>query len=347
MSSKAFGLILVFTTLLVLLTGCSSRNAKENFSDRGRYIYDEADRLKQEPEISLASYLWRLDSRTDYEIVLVFPKDVMDEDSIIKWFNDHGVGKKGRDNGAAVFVFPDNSVFVAIGSGNDKVSVTYSKTHGERIFQKFNDDPVLTLLRFVSAVGGKVDESLETEIGGRLFDGLKVNLNLILLWAAVIALLFFLVQQVNGFQPHDLILPVAVFVVLGIFFGFSAIGSGSGSRTYQTYGVITSAKHGSYPWTHTHTICTSTGKTTVCTSYPHPHTMYTNDVVFQSYEFKNYGYRFQTDEYPGAWKHGVGELDGLSIQMKTGNLNGVSGISDNSGGKTIGDGVWIGSAKKR
>jgi hypothetical protein len=74
--------------------------------------------------------------------------------------------------------------------------------------------------------------------------------------------------------------------------------------------------------------------------------MYTNDVTFLSYEFEPYGYRFETDEYKGAWQHGAGELDELSIRVESGNLAGIGGIDDNSGGKTIGDGVWIHAAKK-
>lgn len=336
-------------TSIVVFSACGGGD-KNNFSDRGRYVYDDAGVLPTESEIALASYLWRLDSQTDYEIILVFPHELMDEQSIINWFNSHGVGKKDRDNGAAVFVLPDKSVFVAIGSGNDKVSVTFSKTYGERIFKDFTDDPVLTLLRFTSALGGEIDKSSGVEIGGSFFESLKDNLNLILLWAAVVAFLFFLIQQFDGFQPRDFLLPVFVFAVLGIFFGFSALGSSSELDTYKTYGVITSTKPDSYDWTHmhSHTICTGSGKTEVCTTYytPHLHTMYTNDVAFLSYESKAYGYQFRTDEYRGAWDHQVGELDALSIRVESGQLSDISGLNDNSGGETIGDGVWIEAAKR-
>lgn len=351
MKSKVIVLSFLVSLLALLLAGCGGGSEKENYPDRGRYIYDEAGALATESEMSLASYLWRLDSKTDYEIVLVFPQNLMEEEEILAWFNEHGVGKKDEDTGAAVFVFPDNSVFVAIGSGNDKVSVTYSKTYGERIFKDFNDDPVLTLLRFTAALGGEIDKSAGTEVGGTFFESVKGNLNLILLWAAVVALVFFLVQQVDRFQPRDLILPAVVFVVLGIFFGASALGSSSALDTYGSYGVITSAKTGSHPWTHMHLhqVCTSTGKTTTCTTYttPHGHTMYTNDVTFLSYEFKEYGYRFETDQNRGAWNHEAGELDSLSIRIESGALASVGGLDDNSGGKTIGDGVWLQSAKTK
>lgn len=333
----------------VVFTACGGGKG-DDFSDRGRYIYDDAKVLPIESEISLASYLWRLDSQTSYEIVLVFPKEMMDEQAIIDWFNAHGVGKKDRDTGAAIFIFPDKSVFVAIGSGNDKVSVTFSKTQGERIFKDFSDDPILTLLRFTSALGGQIDKASSIEIGGSLFASVKDNLNLILLWVAFVAFFFFFIQQLDGFQPRDLILPLAVFAVLGIFFGFSALGSSSSFDTYKTYGIITSTKTGSYEWVHMHEHCITTGsgktQTTTCYSTPHMHTMYTNDVTFSSYESKTYTYRFETDEYKGAWERGIGELDSLAVHVQSGELQGVSGLDDNSGGETIGDGVWIEAAKK-
>lgn len=338
---------LVFMLPLVALVLPACSGGKELSQPRGRYIYDEANRLTFQSEISLASYLWRLDSQSGYEIVLVLPKNQLDEQDMIKWFNDYGVGKKDIDTGTAVFVLPDSSVFVGIGSGNDKVSVTHSKTYGERIFKDFNNDPVLTLLRFTSSIGGKINEGVGREIGSRAFDAIKNNLNLILLWAAVIALLIFLLQQFNGFQPHDLILPIGVFVALGAFLGISALSSNEAFDSYKTYGVITSIKRSTHDWIEMRTICTSTGKATTCYTVPVPHTDYINDVAILSYEFRDYGYRFRTTDSKGAWDHQVGELDSLVINIKSGNLTGVSGIDDNSGGKTIGDGVWILSGKNK
>lgn len=42
-----------------------------------------------------------------------------------------------------------------------------------------------------------------------------------------------------------------------------------------------------------------------------------------------------------AWDHEVGEVDYLEVNRKSGNLYSVFRANDNSGGKTIGDGVWI------
>jgi len=331
----------ILVILILFFAGCDS--GKDKTQPRGRYIYDEADRLPIQSEISLASYLWRLDSQTGYEIIIVLPKNQLDEQSIIQWFNNHGVGKKEIDNGAAVFVLPDSSVFVAIGSGNDKVSVTYSKTAGERVFQDFKNDPVLTLLRFTSAIGGKINEGVEREVGSKAFDAIKNNIDVILLWAAVIALFIFMIQQFDGFQPRDLILPVAVFVVLGAFLGISACSSAISSNSYQTYGMITSTKLDSYVWIETRVI--STGKTSTVITIPH--TRYINDATLLSYESNDYKYQFWSDDFKGAWEHQVGEANLLTLNIESGAFYGVSAINDNSGGKTIGDGVWILSGKKK
>src|SRR3989338_8291322 len=164
MKAKAFFAAILFAILapFVMPATLHADGAAEEekvFNERGIYVYDDRDFLPTDEEVSLAWYLWNLDLRTGYEVVLVFPKEQMNEPQMIEWFNSNGVGKEGRDNGAAVFVLPDNAVFVSIGSGNDKITVTKSKTYGEKIFADFQDDPVLTLLRFLSKIGGDVDKT--------------------------------------------------------------------------------------------------------------------------------------------------------------------------------------------
>lgn len=325
--------------VVVLILGIVPIALAIEHPDRGRYIYDDAGRLSVEPEIALSSYLWRLDSKTDYEVVLVFPEAEMAEQEIIDWFNNHGVGKKEIDNGAAIFVFPDSSVFVAIGSGNDKVSVAYSKTHGERIFKSFEDDPVLTLMRFIDTLGKKINAPSGAERAAKFGEAVVVNLGVILLWGLVVALGILLINTVkDGFQGHDLILPGIVLVGLLIFVGVSAINVHQEQTSYKTYGCIVSTDLDEEPGTHP--VIVSTGKNTTTVIYV-PHVDFINNATFLSYEFKSYPYRFVSRDNKEAWKHKVGELDGLVIGIEKGNLRGVRGLNDNSGGKTIGDGVWI------
>jgi len=289
-----------------------------------------------------------LDLRTGYEVVLVFPKEQMNEPQMIEWFNSNGVGKEGRDNGAAVFVLPDNAVFVSIGSGNDKITVTKSKTYGEKIFADFQDDPVLTLLRFLSKIGGDVDKTTAVDTARDAGKTLIDNIDVVLLWISAMALILFLIQQYDGFQPSDLILPAGAFVLAMLVVGIMAIGGGGEAKDYVSYGMITSSNRDSYTWVHTHTVCTTTGKTTTCTSYSHVHTTYTNEVGILSYELNSYGYKFSSDQSRSAWEHDIGEVDWLKIGIDDGNLKsaGRARESKKSSGVTVGDGTWINSARK-
>ncbi len=324
--------------LVILFAGSAVALADEvQYSERGKYIYDEADALPLESELALSSYLWKLDVRTDYEIVVIFPNKVLAEEEISQRFDAMGVGKKDIDTGTAIFIFPDKSVFVAIGSGNDRVSVAQSKTDGERILKDFDKDPVLSLLRLVNALAGRITEPITTEKSGGFGETVKENLPLIFLWLSVLSLIVFLIQQKDGFQARDLILPAILFVLAGIFVGFSMIG-GSGESAYtKEYGVITSTQHDTRHWVQV--VVVSNGKTT--TTYTIPHTDYINHVSFTSYNLKPYRYTFTTTDSRGAWEHTEGELDALVVHIKDGDLASVESFNDRSGGKTIGDGVWL------
>jgi hypothetical protein len=339
-------LLVLAALLLVTLTSCYRERDSGESPDRGIYIYDEIGRLPLESKLALSSYLWKLDNRTDYEIVMVFPKEKLDETAIIAKFNEMAVGKKGKDTGAAIFVFPDNSVFVAIGSGNDRVSVTFSKTYGERILKDLDKEPVLSLLRFAGAIGGKINEPITTSKLAKFGENVKENVHIILLWALVLSLIVFLLQQINGFQKSDLIIPIILLVFAGIFVGASM--GGSEEKYLSTeYGIITATKHDTRDWIEMRVICTSTGKSTVCVTVPVPHTDYINYVTIKSYDLKDYGYKFVTTDNKGAWTRIQGEVDALTINQKDGVLYGVYTFNDKSGGKTIGDGVWILAGKNK
>lgn len=327
-------LLCVFAATLILAFPASADDSASQ--DRGKYIYDEADKLPLESELALASYLWRIDQKTNYEMVIVFPKVMMDENSIIDWFNNHGVGKMKKDTGAAIFVFPDNSVFVAIGSGNDKVSVSMAKTYGEKIFKDIDKDPVLCLLRFTNVLAGKISDPLTT-MRDAGFNFVKENAVLILLWALVLVTIVFLLQLINGFQWTDTILPIAMLVITGIVIWLGSLGIVGEDPYMKSYGIMTLTKHDTRFWIETRVI--SNGKTT--TTITIPHTDYINNTTIKSYDFKLYLHTFKTTDSRAAWDHEVGEVDYLEVNRKSGNLYSVFRANDNSGGKTIGDGVWI------
>lgn len=300
---------------------------------RGRYIYDYVDKLSTETELSISSYLLGIDQRTGYELIIVFPTYKMEDTDIIDWFNEAGVGKEKKDTGAALFIFPDNTWFMSIGSGNDKVSVPYSKTQGDRILGNLSSDFALSLLRYIDAIGKKIDEPKSVEV--QVFNTIADNLDMIIAWSALISLAVLLIQQYDGFQPRDLIIPGIIMLILLFFVLFSFTGPGE-VTTYDTYGIIGSVHHDQREYTTVTYI--STGKSTI--PIYHHHTEYTNDVSFKSYELKDYSYRFVSTDNQGAWDHNVGEIDGMTIYIKNGSLLDIFGFNDFSGGVTIGDGCW-------
>lgn len=332
--SSIFLLVCIISAALIFFSPVS---ADDSISpERGKYIYDDANRLPFESELAVASYLWRTDQKTNYEMVIVFPTEKMDEDSIINWFNKYGVGKEKKDTGAAIFVFPDNSVFVAIGSGNDKVSVSMAKTYGEKIFKDIDKDLVLCLLRFTNVLAGNMSDPLTT-MRDAGFNFVKENAALIFLWALVLVTVVFLLQLINGFQWADTIFPIILAIITAIVVWLGSLGVVGEDPHIKSYGIMTSSVHDTRFWVETRVI--SDGKTT--TTITIPHTDYINKVSIQSYDFGTYLYTFKTTDNRGAWSHVVGEVDYLEINRKSGGLRCVSFVNDNSGGKTIGDGVWI------
>ncbi len=306
--------------------------------DRGKYIYDDRDFLPLETELTLNNYLWQLDSKSSYEVVMAFPKGDMGEEGMINWFNSHGVGKKKIDNGAVIFVFPNKQIFLSIGSGNDKVSVTEAKTYGEKILVDMDKDPVLTLLRFTNFIGTKIEKPTTLEFVEDFGNKVKENMDIIFLWALVLSLLAFIIQQRDGFQKEDLIIPGALLVVVGIFVGISVLSRDRIFKTYNQYGIITTNCKSTHHWTQT----ISTGKSTTTIQ----HTDYINDVDIISYNCKNYKFRFKTTDNDWAWERNVGEIDMLTVGEQYNDLRDVNTFKDNSGGKTIGDGVWLNKKTK-
>lgn len=339
MAAICFGVSLASDTLAApKITDDSLKAGQQSFNERGKYIYDERGFLPLESRLTLSAYLWQLDVQSGYEIVVVFPVSNLDENAAINWFNIHGVGKKGKDNGAALFVYPNNTFFLAIGSGNDRVSVTNAKTYGEKILQDFGKDPVLTILRFTHSLNKEITKPTIQERAVKFGKKVVANLDLIFLWLLVLALIAFLVQQFDGFQWRDLILPSLLIIGTLIFTGICAVSKDEVFDTYHQYGVITQTDKSTYQWIQA--IPHSDGKGHVWYTYIH-HTDYINDVEIRSYDLKNYDYEYRTTDYQGAWNHVEGEFDVLVIGVTTETLRGAGEVNDISGGKTIGDGVWL------
>lgn len=322
---------IIIAILFVSFLFCASAQSAE---PRGRYIYDDANRLSPETEMSFSSYLLGIDQRTNYEFIIVFPSSTLEEEEIIDWFNNHGVGKSQIDNGAALFIFPDNSWFMSIGSGNDKVSVPYSKTQGDKILSNLDDDFALSILRYIDVIGSEIDEPISKEM--TFIDIIAINLDIIFGVGAIIALVIFLIQQLDGFHWHDFILSGIFLLALLTFVGINAMAGSIESSSYENYGIITDTDFSERDFTRT--VMVSTGKTSVpVTTW---HTEYKNTVTFLSYELKSYTWTYRSEDNKRAWQHTEGEVNKLYITIDSDHLVNVNSISDNSGGKTIGDGVW-------
>jgi hypothetical protein len=135
----------------------------------------------------------------------------------------------------------------------------------------------------------------------------------------------------------DLIIPGGLMVIAGIVI-ITGFGSKSGVfDTYRQYGIIISSKKTTHHWIQT--VVISTGKSTSVTYIPHDD--YINDVNILSYNCKKYSYRFKTTDNKWAWEREIGEIDALTIGSYNEDLRDVNIFGDNSGGKTIGDGVWL------
>lgn len=306
-------------------------------SERGVYIYDEVNKISTDSELSLNAYLWKLDQKTGYENVVVIPKEKMDIEQMEDWFNSHGVGKKDKNNGFAIFIFPDNTVFGMIGKGHDTIAVPYLTTSGKKSLQNLKDDPVFSIFKLLNSIGTKLDQPSITEKALTLGYVVSKNIDLIVYWITTICLLLLLIQQRDGFQMSDLILPgIFIFFSL-IFIGISMIPDSAFGSVNEEFGVITSTNTDSYTFIETHSY--PCGKNTCYRT--EVHTMYTNDVKIKSYDLREYEYRFSSRDSKWSWSMNVDRVLAIGISENN-NLYSVStNINDNSGGITERYGTWI------
>jgi len=338
---KRIGLLLFILAGLVLsAVGCGG--SQDTYDVRGRYVYDTTNKLSTESMLALSSRLWQVDSKTNYELVVVLPDKVMNEDEILAWFNKMGVGKKDRNDGTAIFIFPDNTWFIAIGTGNGAVSVPFSKTEGDKILTKDNlkNDLALSLIRYVERLRTQIETTVQVEVTPPFWNTLKPLLPMLLLWVLTLSLLIFLIQQLNGFQKTDLIAPIIILVIFGAFVGISSISEHINPSTYNIFGVITTTDKSTYDWIETQVYTTTDGEghTTTHVRYI-PHTDYINKTTIYDYDLKDYKHTFRTTDNRGAWNMDKGIQLELTIGIKSGELYGTNGFSDISGGTTIGDGA--------
>lgn len=92
------------------------------------------------------------------------------------------------------------------------------------------------------------------------------------------------------------------------------------ANTEAEFGVITASHKDSHWITETHVV--SNGKTTsTCTDSHH---IYTNDVEIASYDYRTYGYQFESRDWDSARNRNPGDSLSLNVYVKNKDLVGAS-----------------------
>ncbi len=334
MNRKVILPILIFVYIAVFMPMASARA-----DVRGQYIYCDSDcpsYMTLDTKLALSSLLWRIDDKTGYEMVYYFPNKELNEEEMTVWYNQHGVGKKGLDNGFAAFFPPRYKAFAMFGERNDKIDIPYTSTMGGRALKGMEKEPVRAILNFTNTVNKKFDKPSVFERPPDVAKGIKVNLDIISLLAAGLAFLALWYNLRDGFQPRDLVLPIALLVLVFVIFGLAYVGSEYAPTIQDEFGIITATKPDHRIYTDRH--CDSKGKN--CRT--EVHTVYYNDVKIKSYDFRVYAYRFESTDNKWPTRINPGDFAALSINIQNNHLSGASvPIRYNSGGKTVGWGTWV------
>jgi hypothetical protein len=343
-------IILFLLVMFLCIAIPTTLQASDQSSPRGKYVYDDANRLSIESRAAVSNLLWRIDVQTNYEFIVVFPNNTMTDTEIIDWFNAHGVGKKGADTGAALFMFKDGKSFLSIGSGNDVVSVTLASTYGKEILKDFDNDPTVTLIRFINLYSKQLSEkTVSVSVTQPASEWVRDNMTVIALWGAVAALALLLIEQRNGFQVSDLYAVLLIVIICGgvAAYGQMNLDTYRAHETKTTFGIIdTTSKTGpeEYPIQH-HECTTDENGDAHCRDWTTTGYRYYNNVTMISYDLNTYWHRFisEGDEWHNteAWTHDPGEVWQLTIHLQDNSVTDMNGFNDNSGGVTVGDGIWL------
>ncbi|MFA6097215.1 MAG: hypothetical protein WC788_06315 [Candidatus Paceibacterota bacterium] len=313
--------------------------AQENTVPRGKYIYDERGTLSIQDTLFLSSSLWKLDAKTGYQTVYVFPKDNLTEREMAKWFNDHGVGNAKTETGLAFFIFPDNSVFGMIGRKHDRIGTPYLSYFSARSLAGIENDRTRALNNLTFDLKKELGVSATYERAYNTGKAVADNFHIIMGWAFMISLFVLLYKQKDGYQSSDLVLPAIILVLTLFAVGIMSLGSNDSLPSYtKEFGITTSTKLKDHEYTERH--CSGSGDDEIC--WWDRHTEYFNYVTITSYDFKVYNYRFYSKDNKWAWERKEGELLGLDVYIQGNSVSSVElPVRDNSGGRTEYMGTWI------
>ncbi len=114
-------LIITLSTLMSMLTACSSSEIPIPEVEENVYIYDEDNVIDDDVEETLNGILVDLEEKTEAEFAVVSVESLLDrtiEEYANNLFNTLGIGKKGEDNGILLlFSRSDERVRLEIGRG--------------------------------------------------------------------------------------------------------------------------------------------------------------------------------------------------------------------------------------
>ena len=114
-------LIITLSTLMSMLTACSSSEIPIPEVKENVYIYDEDNVIDDDVEETLNGILVDLEEKTEAEFAVVSVKSLLNktiEEYSNELFNTLGIGKKGEDNGVLLlFSRSDERVRLEIGRG--------------------------------------------------------------------------------------------------------------------------------------------------------------------------------------------------------------------------------------
>jgi hypothetical protein len=329
-----FGLLLIVSVLVMSASAASSAN----YTERGRYIYDESNRIPLDAELGMNALLFSQDRKTGYETVVVFTEKTMSIEEMGIWFDNHGVGKAEEGNGVVIFVFADNSVYGMVGAGHDEIAVPLLTDAGQKALKNLDKDPVLSMLNLLNILAVQLDGPTTTQaddgIGKKILD----NFDIIAAVIGILAGSILLWNQRDGFQPDDFKIPAIVFVVAILIVGGMGVLAQVAQDTETQYGVVMEDHPSSHMITEDHSYTDADG------NYHHrtdTHIIYTNDAKVTSYDFQPYDYRFESRDFSSAWDYKPGVPVQLQVGVKNNALYWAGSFHDYSGGKTDWYGCWM------
>lgn len=235
-------LLMVFTTLMSMLTGCTtSEKIPIPKVEKDIYIYDEDNIIDDDVEKELNKMLVELEEKTEAEFAVVSVESLLDrsiEDYANNLFNTLGIGKKGKDNGVLLlFSQSDEKVRLEIGRGLegclndskcgrilDDYFVPYRENDEYTEATKFTVNAVLKVLceEYDIAITGLNTESIQIEEPNELTAGQWFII------IVIIIILLIILEWVTGHIFGDGFGDGIVFIILECIGDSSSSGSSGG-----------------------------------------------------------------------------------------------------------------------